>query len=1123
MKHQHCDSASRGPNAAKKIVFAPDGNNRIAFPPDSSFFFSNCRIADIQLPKYGIDVSNVTDMTFMFAKSEVADPDVSEWDTAKVTKMVGMFDTARKANPNVKKWNTSSVTDMTSMFYLAKSAKPEVGDWDTSKVTDFSWMFYNALSANPDVSKWNTGSATHLGAMFWGAKSANPDVSRWDTKNVEYLTFMFERANNANPDVSRWDVRKVKHAAAMFQENKTANPDVSKWDLASLEYADAMFKGASAATYIDITNWSIARIVADDVESSNGANDAFATTGRTTIRLKGSQLRTLAKKEAHRHFGVFKLEQGVPYNIFEEGEQSNEYTPLYSSNVDGFDADRLLRAAEIVRDDAIYLIQPADIKEITVRANPVTIYAGEPLPRLTYTVSPAGMENQLEGELDTSYSNSSVAGEYPIKQGGLRIKHAARSTYVLKFIPATVTAKNKPPQPPAQVTATNWVDGAKDCNSRKVSQSRTVTTTPYKWDSGKRKWVLDTGKASKRTENRQRDMNDGEHRQCTPQPPAQVTATNWVDGAKDCNSRKVSQSRTVTTTPYKWDSGKRKWVLDTGKASKRTENRQRDMNDGEHRQCTPQPPAQVTATNWVDGAKDCNSRKVSQSRTVTTTPYKWDSGKRQWVLDTSKASKRTENRQRDMNDGEHKACSPQPPAQVTATNWADGVKDCNTRKVTQSRTVTTTPYRWDSSSRKWVLDTAKASKKTESRQRDMNDGEHKACSPQPNPQVTATNWVDGAKDCNSRKVSQSRTVTTTPYKWDSSSRKWVPDNAAATKKTENRQRDMNDGEHRECTPQPQAQVTETNWVDGAKDCNSRKVPQSRTVTTTPYKWDSSQRKWVLDTGKASKKTETRQRDMNDAEHQACTPRLPVQVTSTEWVDGAKDCNTRKVTQSRTVTTTPTKWDSSQRKWVLDSAASSTKTETRERDMDEREVGECVNVALTVSHDTLTVVKGQPVLQPLSVEATSTTDAGLISLQTVCAPKHEGQADTDQNGLPAGVELVRVKQAPNDAELAGNGARTVGEVDGNATQAELGTYRCWVYATKPGITIDPLTGAATGPNAVEGVGWARKPLSVEVVQPALPKTGQTNVNYLAGSGALMILALTGGWWITRRKKGVGRRA
>ncbi|MGJ9474074.1 MULTISPECIES: hypothetical protein, partial [unclassified Actinotignum] len=500
--------------------------------------------------------------------------------------------------------------------------------------------------------------------------------------------------------------------------------------------------------------------------------------------------------------------------------------------------------------------------------------------------------------------------------------------------------KEKPAQPPAQVTATDWVDGAKDCNTRKVSQSRTVTTTPHRWDSSSRKWVLDTAKASKKTETRQRDMNDGEHRQCTPQPPAQVTATNWVDGDKDCNTRRVSQSRTVTTTPYRWDSSSRKWVPDTSKASQKTESRQRDMNDGEHRACTPQPNPQVTTTNWVDGAKDCNTRKVTQSRTVTTTPHRWDSSSRQWVLDTSKASQKTETRQRDMNDGEHRECTPQPPAQVTATNWVDGAKDCNTRKVTQSRTVTTTPHRWDSSARKWVLDTSKASQKTETRQRDMNDGEHRACTPQPQAQVTATNWADGAKDCNTRKVTQSRTVTTTPHRWDSGSRKWVLDTAKASKKTETRQREMNDGEHRACTPQPQAQVTATNWVDGAKDCNTRKVNQSRTVTTTPYKWDSGKRQWVPDNGKASKKTETRQRDMNDNEHRACTPQPPAQVTATNWVDGAKDCNTRKVSQSRTVTTTPHKWDSGARKWVLDTSKASKKTESRQRDMNDGEHRQC---------------------------------------------------------------------------------------------------------------------------------------------------------------------------------------
>ncbi|MDY5143563.1 hypothetical protein [Actinotignum timonense] len=66
-------------------------------------------------------------------------------------------------------------------------------------------------------------------------------------------------------------------------------------------------------------------------------------------------------------------------------------------------------------------------------ANPITIYTDEQLPSLTYTVLPAGVENQLEGQLETTYSNGLGPGEYPISQGGLRLKREALSTYSLKL------------------------------------------------------------------------------------------------------------------------------------------------------------------------------------------------------------------------------------------------------------------------------------------------------------------------------------------------------------------------------------------------------------------------------------------------------------------------------------------------------------------------------------------------------------------------------------------------------------------------------------------------------------------------------------------------------------------
>ncbi|MGJ9464001.1 BspA family leucine-rich repeat surface protein, partial [Actinotignum sp. GS-2025e] len=694
---------------------------------------------------------------------------------------------------------------------------------DTSAVTNMERMFGFARIANPDVSNWDTGNVTTMRRMFYHAERANPDVSKWDTSKVRDLSRMFEGTEVANPDVSRWNTEQVTSTERMFYNAVSADPDTSQWKLPNIDNIAWMFYGAVSVSYIDTTKWNLKRLRGPfDDPTFKKFQAAFRTFGKTTIRFEYKPFWDLDEFYMDNHGDKYG------YTFFEFGGDDEVYS-IYKE-VDGKEvlAKVSWKSGNFAPGWDVWRLlryldppnQPDDAIFV-IRPKPFVAASANPI-----FINVGDPLPPLTYRTNPGSDRSKIQGELA-------------TTY-------------KPGDPPGEYPITQGTLGLTPENASKYGFRFTPATVIVKGLRGN-----------------------------SPEPKVEETA--WVDGAKDCNTRKVTQSRTVTTTPYRWDSGSRKWVLDTAKATKKTETRQRDMNDGEHKACSPQPPAQVNATNWVDGAKDCNTRKVTQSRTVTTTPYKWDSASRKWVPDTSGASQKTETRQRDMNDGEHRACTPQPPAQVTATNWVDGAKDCNTRKVTQSRTVTTTPHKWDSSSRKWVPDNAAATKKTETRQRDMNDGEHRVCTPQPNPQVTSTDWVDGAKDCNTRKVTQSRTVTTTPHKWDSGSRKWILDTSKASKKTESRQRDMNDGEHKACSPQPPAQVTATNWVDGAKDCNTRKVSQSRTVTTTPHKWDSGKRKWVLDTSKASQKTETRQRDMNDGEHKACSPQPPAQVTATNWV------------------------------------------------------------------------------------------------------------------------------------------------------------------------------------------------------------------------------------------------
>ncbi|MDY5128692.1 hypothetical protein R6G69_01600 [Actinotignum urinale] len=168
------------------------------------------------------------------------------------------------------------------------------------------------------------------------------------------------------------------------------------------------------------------------------------------------------------------------------------------------------------------------------------------------------------------------------------------------------------------------------------------------------------------------------------------------------------------------------------------------------------------------------------------------------------------------------------------------------------------------------------------------------------------------------------------------------------------------------------------------------------------------------------------------------------------------------------------------------------------------------LTLTVDPNEVTIVKGSPMLRPMNVEAHSTSVGGPITLQTICLPNNQS--------MPSGVALVGATQ---DAQPpTGYKARATARIDGNANQADVGTYSCWVYASLNGVTIDE-NGNATGSGttqAKEGVNWVRMPVTIHVVEKfVLPKTGVFSLNYVAGYAALLIVALTGVGYLRQNRR------
>ncbi|MCY3411806.1 MAG: BspA family leucine-rich repeat surface protein [Candidatus Heimdallarchaeota archaeon] len=165
------------------------------------------------------DVSNVTDMRYMFASSITFNQDLSSWKVSNVTDMEGMFANSIQFNQDLSSWDISSVNDMSSMFFNNYLFNQDLSSWDVSRVTDMSWMFFNASSFNQDLSSWNVSSVTDMSGMFFNASSFNQDLSSWDVSRVTDMSWMFFNASSFNQDLSSWNVSSVTDMHDIFKGN----------------------------------------------------------------------------------------------------------------------------------------------------------------------------------------------------------------------------------------------------------------------------------------------------------------------------------------------------------------------------------------------------------------------------------------------------------------------------------------------------------------------------------------------------------------------------------------------------------------------------------------------------------------------------------------------------------------------------------------------------------------------------------------------------------------------------------------------------------------------------------------------------------------------------------------
>ena len=245
----------------------------------------------------GFDISKATDITEMFADSDITEIDLSgfnfsnienmqkmfwrckvlgkvtfaaETNTAGVTDMSKVFEGCSNLAEivNLNALDTQNVTTMADMFgnyfYRTKvtGGKQKVtfdypgpcvetldlSGFNTSKVTDMSGMFYLPEVTSLNISGLDTSSVTNMTDMFYLPKVTSLDVSTMNTSNVISMGNMFNLASVSSLDVHTFDAAKVTDMSGMFTLDK-AESLIFGLNTSNVSYMSGMFNLASIKTF----------------------------------------------------------------------------------------------------------------------------------------------------------------------------------------------------------------------------------------------------------------------------------------------------------------------------------------------------------------------------------------------------------------------------------------------------------------------------------------------------------------------------------------------------------------------------------------------------------------------------------------------------------------------------------------------------------------------------------------------------------------------------------------------------------------------------------------------------------------------------------------------------------
>jgi surface protein len=210
---------------------------------------------DFNLPLSHLDISNVTDLSYIFLYAVSFNQPIEKWNVSNVTNMASMFYGATKFNKPLDCWDVGKVEDMSHMFFSAISFNQPVSSWNVSHVKNMTAMFTSAASFNQPLGDWDVGHVRDMRFLFTGAGSFNQQLRFWNVSNVVDMRGMFQNALSFNQDLSSWDVSNVWDLSLMFCGAISFRQDLSMWNVSDATSVHAMFDRATSFDLRSVSGW----------------------------------------------------------------------------------------------------------------------------------------------------------------------------------------------------------------------------------------------------------------------------------------------------------------------------------------------------------------------------------------------------------------------------------------------------------------------------------------------------------------------------------------------------------------------------------------------------------------------------------------------------------------------------------------------------------------------------------------------------------------------------------------------------------------------------------------------------------------------------------------------------